>query len=355
MVAKIKSKFIPRDYQINLFRRMQNLRQKMMAVKEYTEEFYRLNIRAGHRESDDEKVSRYMNGLRYDIQDEISMIKIRNVEDAYQMALKAVEKLAQTQGHRGRGQSQSRGKAIAQDKTQKSKEEEKKPHTHLERGGSSQGGQYVDRSTFPRARGRGRGRGGEIKCFVCGKIGHKYFECPDRKKDGGEAHISEAQKQNVEVEDAEGGRSLMMWKILLKPEKEIENPVQRNSLFITTCKTKDRVCKVIVDSGSIDNLVSTEMVNKLELETVAHSSSYKVSWLQRGHQVIVTKQCLVEFKIGGYNDEILCDVIPMDSVIFCWGGRGNMTEMLFMMGEGKHTPCKIMVECICHCQLETRR
>jgi hypothetical protein len=35
-------------------------------------------------------------------------------------------------------------------------------------------------------------------------------------------------------------------------------------------------------------------------------------WLQKGHQVNVTKQCLVEFKIGGYKDEILCDVIPMD-------------------------------------------
>jgi hypothetical protein len=104
----------------------------------------------------------------------------------------------------------------------------------------------------------------------------------------------------------------MMRKILLNPEKEIENPIQRNSLFRTTCKTKDRVCKVIVDSGSTDNLVSTEMVEKLELETVSHPSPYKVSWLQKGHQVTVTEQCLVEFKIGGYNDEILCDVIPMD-------------------------------------------
>ena len=54
-----------------------------MTVKEYTEEFYRLNIRAGHRESDDEKVVRYMNSLRYDIQDKMSMITIRTVEYAY--------------------------------------------------------------------------------------------------------------------------------------------------------------------------------------------------------------------------------------------------------------------------------
>jgi hypothetical protein len=94
MIAKMKEKFIPRDYQITLFRRIQNLRQKLMTVKEYIEEFYRLNIRVGHQESDDEKVERYLNGLRYDIQDELSMVTIRTVEDAYQMDLKAEEKLS---------------------------------------------------------------------------------------------------------------------------------------------------------------------------------------------------------------------------------------------------------------------
>jgi hypothetical protein len=180
MVAKMKAKFIPKDYQITLFRRMQNLRQKLMSVKEYTKEFYKINIRAGHRESDDEKVARYMNGLRYDIQDEMSMMVIRNVEDAYQMALKDEEKLSRKQGQRDRGRSQARGKTIAQDRTQKSKEEGKKPQTQHERGGSSQRGQYFDRNTFPRARGRGRGRGGEVKCFTCGKIRHKSYECPDQ-------------------------------------------------------------------------------------------------------------------------------------------------------------------------------
>jgi hypothetical protein len=116
MVAKMKAKFIPRDYQINLFRRMQNLRQKGLTVKEYTEEFYRINIRAGHRESDDEKVTRYMNGLRYYIQYEMSMKTIRNVEDSYQVSLKAKEKLARKQSQRDRGRIQSRGKAVAQDR-----------------------------------------------------------------------------------------------------------------------------------------------------------------------------------------------------------------------------------------------
>jgi hypothetical protein len=81
----------------------------------------------------------------------------------------------------------------------------------------------------------------------------------------------------------------MLRKVLLKLEAEIEKPVQRNILFRTACKTNDRVCKVIIDSGSTENLVSTEMVEKLELNTTAHPRPYKVSWLQKGHQVMITE------------------------------------------------------------------
>jgi hypothetical protein len=42
-----------------------------------------------------------MNVLRYDIQYEMSMMIIRNVEEAYQMALKDEEKLSRKQGQRG--------------------------------------------------------------------------------------------------------------------------------------------------------------------------------------------------------------------------------------------------------------
>jgi hypothetical protein len=77
------------------------------------------------------------------------------------------------------------------------------------------------------------------------------WECPEKKKEGGgEAHISEAQKRNVEAEGAEDGTSMILRKILLKLEAEVEKPVQRNNLFRTTFTTKDRVCKVIIDSGS---------------------------------------------------------------------------------------------------------
>ena len=39
MEAKLKEIFLPKDYQIMLYRQVQNLWQKGLTVKEYTEEF----------------------------------------------------------------------------------------------------------------------------------------------------------------------------------------------------------------------------------------------------------------------------------------------------------------------------
>ena len=68
-----------------------------MSIKEYTEEFYRLSIRAEHAEDDMEKVARYTNGLIYDIQDEINLLSLKIIEDAYQAGLKAEEKMLRKQ------------------------------------------------------------------------------------------------------------------------------------------------------------------------------------------------------------------------------------------------------------------
>ena len=49
----------------------------------------------------------------------------------------------------------------------------------------------------------------------------------------------------------------MLKRILIKEKKEIHEPAQRKNFFKTTCKSKGKVCKVVIGSGSIDNLVST--------------------------------------------------------------------------------------------------
>jgi hypothetical protein len=38
-----------------------------------------------------------------------------------------------------------------------------------------------------------------------------------------------------------------------------------------------------------------------------------VSWLQKGHHILVNEQCKVKLRIDNYKDEVLCDIIPMDA------------------------------------------
>ena len=62
-------------------------------MKEYTKEFYRVSIRAGQFQDTPEKIARYVNGLKLEIQDEIGLLSPNTIEEAYQMDLKAKEKL----------------------------------------------------------------------------------------------------------------------------------------------------------------------------------------------------------------------------------------------------------------------
>jgi hypothetical protein len=103
MVTKIKEKFLPVDYQQNLFRQVQNLRQRETYVREYTEEFFRLSLRAGLKEPEFQRVARYVNGLKYLIQDEMSTHYFRTVDEAYQVSLKVEENIERKTQPRGRG------------------------------------------------------------------------------------------------------------------------------------------------------------------------------------------------------------------------------------------------------------
>ena len=62
-------------------------------MREYTEELYKVNLRVGYAEESAEKAARYVNGLSMDIQEEISMISPRTMEEAYECALREEEKI----------------------------------------------------------------------------------------------------------------------------------------------------------------------------------------------------------------------------------------------------------------------
>lgn len=55
------------------------------------------------------------------------------------------------------------------------------------------------------------------------------------------------------------------------------------------------------------------MVEKLILKKFKHPNPYKVLWVQKEHQVLVNQQCLVDFNVGRYHDQVLWDILPMDA------------------------------------------
>ena len=62
---------------------------------------------------------------------------------------------------------------------------------------------------------------------------------------------------------------------------EEEEWIRRDG-FHTRCTSQVKVCKMIIDSGCFENLVSIEMVQKLGLEIVLHPNPYQVYGLRKG-------------------------------------------------------------------------
>ncbi|XP_030964692.1 uncharacterized protein LOC115985950 [Quercus lobata] len=114
-----------------------------------------------------------------------------------------------------------------------------------------------------------------------------------------------------------------------------------------------KVCRLVIDSGSCENVVSEEAVQKLGLATKKHPNPYKLSWLKRGNEVTVSKRCLVSFSIElKYKDNAWCDVVVMDACHLLIGRPwqydrevqhdGKKNTYSFMFGSTKIVllPCK---------------
>lgn len=64
-------------------------------MSEYTEEFFKMLIKSERDEDEEELTTRYINGLIFSIQDEMTTRRMMTMDEAYQLALRIEEKLAQ--------------------------------------------------------------------------------------------------------------------------------------------------------------------------------------------------------------------------------------------------------------------
>ena len=88
---------------------------------------------------------------------------------------------------------------------------------------------------------------------------------------------------------------------------------KRIQLFHIRIISKHTKIDTLFDSGSQANLISEQLVRKLELETKAYPKPYPLRWLKENTQMHVTKQCRLKFAIiANFVDEVDLDVIPLD-------------------------------------------
>ena len=223
---------------------MGNTFQREMTMREHTKKFYKVNLRTGYVEDTSQKTTRYINGLRMEIQDEINLLSPRTMEEAYKCALKEEEKILSKQNSdRGRG-TKGGGKKIGRWKfpSQKNDVGNSNQQEQSDRKNDFRGGR-----TYQRGRGRGNGRENAYTCYKCNKMGHRPFECPANENTGQRgapiAQVEQGEVQSlVAANVAETKESLMMKKIPLKLEKKVIELVQRKALFQTICKSKGKCC-----------------------------------------------------------------------------------------------------------------
>ena len=85
------------------------------------------------------------------------------------------------------------------------------------------------------------------------------------------------------------GTVLVVRRACFIPKANAEESWLRSNIFQSTCTIKDKVCRFVIDGGSCENLVSVEAVKKLDIPTENHPKPYKLAWLKKGGEVVVSK------------------------------------------------------------------
>lgn len=307
MRRELTHKFLPPHYYQDNFIQLQNLRQKSLSVEEYTREFEKLMMKCDIQEKEEQTIARYLGGLNTDIAHPVQLQQYWSLDKVIRLAIRVEKQLPKKSSYQPFSSTRNyshRNKPPTQEPSSSSKPPQKTTKENI--------------SKTP-------------KCFKCQVFGHIASDCPNRKTITiikGEIHeaseeedIHEALEQEEMGEPiydeepvlADCGESLVVRRSLHTTTVK-EEPWLRHNIFHTRCTSHGKVCDVIIDSGSCENVVSNYMVEKLKLPTKEHPHPYKLQWLNKGNEVRVSKRCLVSFSIGQkYKDNVWCDVIPMDA------------------------------------------
>lgn len=94
---------------------------------------------------------------------------------------------------------------------------------------------------------------------------------------------------------------------------ESQNDKERSEIFHIRVITKHAKVDTVFDSGSQVNLISKEIIKKLNLETTTHTKPYPLVWVCDNAKLQVTRKCKFKFTITtNFIDKVELDVVPLD-------------------------------------------
>ena len=84
-------------------------------------------------------------------------------------------------------------------------------------------------------------------------------------------------------------------------------------MFYSRCSIKDKICNLINENESCENIVSKTLVDYLKLDMKPHPHPYDIGWIKHGPHIKITDLCQVPISNGKYyQDSVTCDVVNMD-------------------------------------------
>jgi len=111
-----------------------------------------------------------------------------------------------------------------------------------------------------------------------------------------------------------GYPSLLVQRVLSsRVVHEEEKQLQCHNLFHIYLMVQGYRVLTIIDSVSCNNLVSSDLVEKLGLTTRQHLYPYKLQWFNNSGKTKVTKSSHISFFIGCYHDTADFDAVPMQA------------------------------------------
>jgi hypothetical protein len=120
------------------------------------------------------------------------------------------------------------------------------------------------------------GHTSSIQCHCCHGLGHMKRDCPSQQTyvatDAG--YISAL---DVEDDDDISDENVIVQRVL-SAQPETSEQQQRHNLFQTFFIIKNRRARVIIDGGSCNNLVSSDLAKKLSLPTCPRPHPYYIQW-----------------------------------------------------------------------------